>query len=66
VIEILKGDVPTKKTATPLPPPDAQGRIQHALALPLSSFEPGEYTLKVTVAAGTGTASQKIRFVVAE
>ena len=52
--------------ATPLPAPDAQGRIQTAGALPLSGFAPGAYELKVTLRDGKNVASSSAPFTVEE
>ena len=54
------------KLPMPLPAADASGRIQHAASLPMAALPPGEYALKVTVAAGDRSTSRQARFVVAE
>jgi hypothetical protein len=54
------------KTLTPLAPADAQGRSQNAGALPIGNVPPGSYTLRVSVADGTGVQTRDAPFVVAE
>jgi hypothetical protein len=66
LVELLQGDAVTAKLPMPLPAPDANGRIQHAAALPMQALAPGAYSLRITVAAGTQSASRQARFVVAE
>jgi hypothetical protein len=65
-IEVLKGDQPAGKVVAELPAADANGRIQYAGALPLQSFPPGTYRLKVTAMAGTGFDSRQAPFTVVE
>jgi hypothetical protein len=45
-----------------LPAPDADGRIQYASALPLDSFQPGAYELKVTVKDSRTSVSRSVMF----
>ncbi len=66
LVELLKGDTVTVKLPLPLPAADDRGRIQNAAALPMQGLAPGDYVLRVTVAAGTQMASRQARFVVAE
>ena len=66
LVELLQGGTVMAKLPMPLPAADASGRIQHAASLPMAALPPGEYVLKVTVAAGDRSASRQARFVVAE
>lgn len=66
LIELLQGGAVAAKLPLPLPAPDASGRIKHAASLPMAALLPGEYGLRVTVAAGSQTASRQATFVVAE
>jgi hypothetical protein len=65
-IEILKGDVPAGRVTADLPAPDDKGRIQYAGALPLQSFPPGSYKLKVTASDGTGSDTRQAAFTLTE
>ncbi|MFN8094678.1 MAG: VWA domain-containing protein [Vicinamibacteria bacterium] len=65
-VELLKGGAPLARLPLMLPPPDADGRIQHAGALPIQALAAGEYALRLTVKNGAQTASQQAAFVVAE
>jgi VWFA-related protein len=46
-----------------LTPPDKEGRIQYASALPLDSLQPGSYELKISVSDAKGTVSRSAPFV---
>jgi VWFA-related protein len=65
-VEVWRGKEAVGQVATPLPAPDAQGRIQTAGALPLSGFAPGAYELKVTLRDGKNVASSSAPFTVEE
>jgi len=65
-VEVWRGAQAVGQVATPLPAPDAQGRIQTAGALPLSGFAPGSYELKVTLRDGKSVASSSAPFTVEE
>jgi VWFA-related protein len=65
-LEIQQGTKVVAKTLTPLAPADAQGRSQNAGALPIGNVPPGSYTLRVSVADGTGVQTRDAPFVVAE
>lgn len=65
-IEVFRGDQPAGQVTAELPAPDANGRIQYAGALPLSSFPPGSYRLKVTAQTGSGFDTRQTTFTVAE
>jgi hypothetical protein len=50
-----------------LPAPDATGRIQHAGTLPLHTFAPGSYELRLTLLAGAERLASRVApFTVAE
>jgi VWFA-related protein len=66
IVELVKNGQVTAKIPTTLDAPDANGRIQHAAALPLQSLAPGAYALRVAVANGTSTVTRETPFVVAE
>jgi hypothetical protein len=65
-IEVLKDDRPAGQVTADLPAPDPTGRIQYAGALPLQSFGPGAYKLKVTAQTASGFDSRQAAFTVAE
>lgn len=65
-IEVFRGDQPAGQVTAELPAPDANGRIQYAGALPISSFPPGSYRLKVTAQTGSGFDTRQTAFTVAE
>ncbi len=64
MLELEKGGQVLAKLPLTLATPDSNGRIQHAAAIPMDKIEPGEYTLKVTVASAGQTASRQTHFVV--
>jgi len=66
VLEVFRGDTPAGKVGTELPAPDASGRIQYAGALPLQTFPPGSYRLKVTASTAAGSVVRETPFTVAE
>jgi VWFA-related protein len=66
MVEVWRGAQAVGQVATPLPAPDAQGRIQQAGALPLSGFAAGAYELKVTLRDGKNVASSSAPFTVEE
>jgi VWFA-related protein len=65
-IEVLRGGQVAGRVTADLPAPDAAGKIQFAGALPVQSFAPGTYELKVTVGEGAGSDTQQARFTLAE
>jgi VWFA-related protein len=65
-IEVARGGQVVARTDSELPAPDARGRIQHAGALPLKGFAPGEYRLRVSVSDGRSVLSRDAPFTVAE
>jgi VWFA-related protein len=46
--------------------PDGSGRIQYASTIPVESFAPGNYEMKVTVSDGATTVMRTIPFIVAQ
>ena len=62
-IEVLQNGKSIGQTSASLPAADATGRIQYASALPLDSFQPGEYELKITVADGQSRVTRSAQFV---
>ena len=64
-IEVLKGGQHLANIKAQLPAPDPAGLIQFASAIPLDSFEPGAYELKVSVSDGATTATRRAAFTVA-
>jgi VWFA-related protein len=65
VIEVLKSGQHLANIKAELPAPDAAGLIQFASAIPLDSFQPGSYELKITVSDGAASAARRIAFTVA-
>ena len=53
LLEVARAGQVTGSLMMKLPEPDADGRIQHAGTLPLESFAPGEYELRVSLLDGT-------------
>jgi hypothetical protein len=65
-IEVLQGGKRLARIQSELPAPDAAGRIQYASAIPLESFQPGAYEMKVTVSDGATTIPRTVAFTVAQ
>jgi VWFA-related protein len=65
-IEVHQGGKVVASSVADLAPPDATGRIQHAGTLPIKSFAPGDYALKVSVTDGTRSESRMAAFSVTE
>lgn len=59
-IELMSGGKTLHTFQIPLPPPDAEGKIQFASGIPSQSIPPGDYALRVTVGSGE-TAVSRIR-----
>jgi hypothetical protein len=51
-MEVWSGPRKLAEGAITLPPPDAQGRIDHVLQIPLDALGPGAYRLRLTVSHG--------------
>jgi hypothetical protein len=65
-IEVQEGSRTLVRSTTALAPPDAEGRIQHAGTLPLRSFKPGPYTLRVSIGDGAALQSREATFTVVD
>jgi VWFA-related protein len=66
-LEIVRDGQVTARFPLDLPAPDATGLIQHAGTLPLQTFAPGSYEIRLTVLAGAERlASSTASFTVAE
>jgi VWFA-related protein len=61
-VEILQNKRTVAQTSAQLPPPDDQGRIKYASALPLDSFQPGVYELRVTATDNKTSISRSTQF----
>jgi VWFA-related protein len=64
-IEVVKGGQHLANVKAELAAPDATGRIQFASTIPLDSFQPGNYELKIMVSDGATSATRSIAFTVA-
>jgi VWFA-related protein len=66
-LEVLKDGQVTSRFPLDLPTPDATGLIQHAGTLPLQTFAPGAYEIRLSVLAGAERlASRTASFTVVE
>jgi VWFA-related protein len=65
-IEVLQGTRALGTASADLAEPDATGRIQYASALPIQSFAPGSYELKITVSDGSVSDTREAPFTVEE
>jgi hypothetical protein len=65
-IEVVRDQVVIGQTSAPLGAPDTDGRILYASTLPIESFAPAAYTLKVTVSDGQARETRLAAFTVAE
>jgi hypothetical protein len=65
-IAILQNGVKLAEAPAGLPEPDANGRIQHVLGLPLAQFPPGAYELRVAVTDDRAREEQSVAFTVEE
>jgi VWFA-related protein len=61
-VDILQDGKVLTSGSPSLPEPDADGRIQYVSALPLVAFQPGEYSLKITVTEGQLSTSRVASF----
>jgi hypothetical protein len=67
LLEVLRDGQVTARHPLDLPAPNATGLIQHAGTLPLQTFAPGTYELRLTMMAGSERlASRAAPFTVAE
>jgi hypothetical protein len=67
LLEVSRGGQIANRLTLNLAAPDANGRVQHAGTLPLETFAPGAYELRVTLLDGTQhVASRSTPFTVAE
>jgi VWFA-related protein len=64
-IAVLQNGQQLARLQSQLPAPDATGLIPFASGLPLDSFQPGKYELKITVSDNTGNVTRKVAFTVA-
>ncbi|MDQ3256576.1 MAG: VWA domain-containing protein [Acidobacteriota bacterium] len=64
LVEVRQHNRTIGSTSSPLPPPDANNRVQHASALPLDGFQPGTYELRITVRGAQGSVSRSAQFTV--
>ena len=65
-IEVLKAGQPVGRVTADLPAADANGRIQYAGSLPIQTFPPGSYQLKVTATDGSGFDTHETPFTITE
>jgi VWFA-related protein len=63
-VEVLQDNRSLGQTSSQMPAPDQQGRIKYASSLPLDSFQPGAYELKITVRDSKTSASRSTQFIV--
>lgn len=63
-LEVQQNGKSLGQASIDLPAPDAGERIQYASAIPIDSFPPGAYELKVTVSLGTNRATRSGTFVI--
>jgi len=67
LVEVLRDHQVVGRLPMDLPAPDATGQVQHAGALPLESFSPGHYELRLSLMKeGQRVASRTAPFTVAE
>jgi VWFA-related protein len=65
-VEILRGQGESVvRMEMPVPPPDANGRVQLAGSLPIGTLEAGAYWLRVTLDDGVGRATRAASFTLA-
>lgn len=63
-IELHRDGQQRARTAAPLPPPDAEGRIRTALGVKFSAMQPGAYVVKFVVQQGNARAETSTDVVV--
>ncbi|HEX8293014.1 MAG TPA: VWA domain-containing protein [Pyrinomonadaceae bacterium] len=64
-IEIAQRGRTLGQSSNDLPPPDADGRIQYASAVPIDKYAPGDYELKVTVSDARDAVTRTEKFTIA-
>ncbi len=65
-IEVLQGTRALGTASADLAEPDPTGRIQYASAVPIQTFAPGSYELKITVSDGSVSDTREAPFTVEE
>jgi hypothetical protein len=65
-IALLRKGTRLAEAPVGLPEPDADGRIQHVLGLPLAQLPAGEYELRLTVRDDRGQDARSVAFTVEE
>jgi VWFA-related protein len=65
VVEVAQKNQRLARMPSELSAPDATGRIQFASSIPLESFQPGSYELRVTISDGHLTVTRSTPFTVA-
>lgn len=63
-IEVIKQGKHLARINAELPSADQTGRIQYASAIPLESFQPGSYELRITVSSGQTNITRTAAFTV--
>jgi VWFA-related protein len=61
-VEVLQNGRSLAQIPAELPPADETGRVKYASALPLDTFQPGGYELRVTVKDGQSSLSRAAQF----
>ena len=61
-VSILRGGARLAEAPIDLPEPDAKGRVQHVLGLPLAQLSAGSYELRVSVQDGRGQDTRSVAF----
>ena len=65
-LEIMQGTQSLAQLPMELPKPDTSGRISHVAQLPLASFPPGSYVLRITLTQGGQKEVRDAPFTVVE
>jgi VWFA-related protein len=63
-LQVIQGSKMPADLQLKLSPPDAQGRIPYASALPIESLNPGSYELRITVKDGQTSATRSQTFTI--
>jgi hypothetical protein len=61
-VEILSGDLIVAQAPVPLPAPDASGRIEHVVQVPVHTLSPGRYSVRLTVGQGPRREAREAAF----